>query len=133
MTTSTLESPEPDLWTLAAAREAAKAGMKTAAANNGDPYQAYARRFIIGYVRDNPTMHQDDLKHAGMVPPAKGSPTGVGNIIATLAREGWIKKIPDDRVPGAFLAKASIASNGAPKWIWQSCAPEWGGSPKTDA
>jgi len=133
MTTSTLESPEPDLWTLAAAREAAKAGMKTAAANNGDPYQAYARRFVIGFLRDNPTMHIDELEPMGLQPPSKGCKAGIGAVISALAKDKWIVKIADDRVPGAFLAKPSVSSHGSPKWVWQSCAPEWGGSPKTEA
>lgn len=127
----TLALHDMDLWELAEERK--RIGMEQVAESNGNEWQVYARRFIVGFLRDNPTMHADDLGYAGLKDPEKGSAKGIGNVIADLARDGWIAKIPVDGIPGAFAAKASARSNGQVKLVWKSCAPEWGGQPKTDA
>jgi hypothetical protein len=124
-----MKTDDMELWQ--AAEQARKAGMRSASDHNGSEWERYARRLIIGLLRDHPFFHTDDPWHHGLeAPPEK---RGLGPVIDRLQRDGWIEKIPVPGVPGAFAAKASARSNGQVKLVWKSCAPEWGGQPKTDA
>jgi|688.fasta_scaffold761548_2 hypothetical protein len=107
-----------DLWTLAEAREAAKAGMEQAAETCGDPWLDYAHGFILDHLDRRQFLHVDDLWETGLDVPANLK--GLGQVIARLKREGHIQPIRIANIPHAFAARPSVRSNGQVKLVWKS-------------
>lgn len=104
----------PDLFTLAAARQARDKGMQRASKHASDEWRDYALDFIEDYARRHREVFVDDLWEAGLSAPV--SARALGAVLQEAVKSGWIEK---QQARGCVLARASKNSNMQLKPVWR--------------
>lgn len=91
-------------------------GISLSADNAGD-WVHYAVRFIEQLLRNNPTLHVDEVWDAGLEPPPQGSGRALGQAMRSCSKRNLMSY---QEVDGGVIAKQSVRSNLQLKPIWKS-------------
>ena len=100
----------PDPLCLGAAHTARDEGMLRAELGSDEEWREQAFAALTRYLRENETMHVDDL--APHLPAGSGDRRALGPVFVRAARAGLMSKTTTYR--------PSVASNLSPKPVWRS-------------